>query len=46
MGRAMRDTKSGTRPKIEQISGEYLKKPMSTMSTATEAIIQARAVSW
>ncbi len=41
----MRATKSGTGPKIEQISGEYLKKPMSAMSTAIETASQTRAVS-
>ena len=45
IGSAMRATKSGTFPKIEQISGEYLKKPMSAMSTAIDTTSQSFAVS-
>ena len=45
IGSAMRATKSGTVPKIEQISGEYLKKPMSAISTAIEIVSHILAVS-
>jgi len=45
IGSAMRAIASGTLPKIEQMSGEYLKKPMSAMSIAIEATSQTRAVS-